>query len=54
MTPEEKTTTVIQKITVKKWTIKDKYPCPKCNKKVEYPEYTCENCNIKIKPVIKF
>lgn len=41
-------------ITVKKWTIKDKYPCPKCSKKLGYPDYTCIDCNVKIKPKMNF
>lgn len=41
-------------ITVKKWTIKDKYPCPKCGKKLVYPLYDCVKCDLHIKPKIQF
>ena len=41
-------------ITVRKWTIKDKYPCPQCGKKLAYPNYICEQDNIKIKPKVQF
>lgn len=41
-------------VSVKKWTIKDKFYCTQCGKKVEYPSYTCTPCNIKITPVINF
>lgn len=41
-------------IMVKKWTIKDKYPCPQCNAKLAHPNYTCEKCQIKLKPKMQF
>ncbi len=42
------------KITVKSWRNTDKYPCPKCGAKLGMPSYTCEKCNVKIKPVMNF
>lgn len=44
----------VVKITVKRWKNTDKYPCPKCGTKLGMPSYTCEKCNVKIKPVINF
>lgn len=41
-------------IIVKKWTIKDKYPCPQCGNKLAYPNYICEADNIKLKPKMQF
>jgi predicted RNA-binding Zn-ribbon protein involved in translation (DUF1610 family) len=41
-------------ITIKKWKNTDKYPCPKCGKKIGMPTYICEDCNIKIKPVMNW
>ncbi len=41
-------------VSVKSWKNTDKYPCPKCNKKIGMPSYTCEDCNIKLKPVMNF
>jgi hypothetical protein len=41
-------------IVVRKWTIKDKYPCPQCGKKLAYPNYLCEADNIKLKPKVQF
>jgi len=40
-------------INIKSWKSTDKYPCPKCGKRIRTP-YLCVPCNIKIKPVIKF
>lgn len=54
MTQEEKKEPTIFIISVKKWKNTDKYPCPKCGKSIGMPTYICEDCNIKIKPVIKF
>lgn len=39
---------------VKKWTIKDKYPCPKCGTKLGMPNYICTQCNIKLKVKMQF
>lgn len=44
----------IVNIIVRKWTIKDKYPCTKCGKKLVYPLYECDKCQIKIKPKMTF
>ena len=41
-------------ITVSSWRNTDKYPCPNCGAKLGMPDYTCEPCNIKIKPKVKF
>ena len=41
-------------IAIKKWKNTDKYPCPKCGKKIGMPTYICEDCNIKIKPVMNW
>lgn len=42
------------KITVRRWKNTDKYPCPKCGTKLGMPSYTCEKCNVKIKPIMNF
>lgn len=52
VTPEEQPKKII--VSVKKWTIKDKFYCTNCGKQVMYPQYTCTPCNIKIQPVINF
>lgn len=41
-------------IMVKSWRNTDKYPCPSCGKKVGMPTYTCEPCDIKLKPKMQF
>ena len=41
-------------ISIKSWRNTDKYPCPKCEKKLGMPDYTCKDCNIKLKPVMNF
>lgn len=41
-------------INIKSWRKTDKYPCPECSKKLSMPDYTCKNCNVKVKPIIKF
>ena len=41
-------------IMVKSWKRTDKYPCPKCGKKVGMPDYTCKPCNLVIKPKMQF
>lgn len=44
------------KMQVSSWTPKTKYPCSKCGTKIGmvHNEYNCKDCNIKIKPFIKF
>ena len=44
---------VIEK-TISSWRKKDKYPCPKCGKKLGMPEYKCVPCNLKIKLKMRF
>jgi DNA-directed RNA polymerase subunit RPC12/RpoP len=34
---------------VKGWRHTDKYPCPRCGKKLGTPDYKCHECNIKLK-----
>lgn len=34
---------------VTRWKNTDKYPCPKCDAKLNSPNYTCEPCKIKLK-----
>ncbi len=41
-------------INVKKWENTDKYPCPICGNELGMPTYTCEKCNVKVKPVMNF
>ena len=60
MTPEEiknenLPTEII--ISIKRWTNTDKFNCPKCNNKIglnEDNKYICQQCNIRLKPIIKF
>jgi DNA-directed RNA polymerase subunit RPC12/RpoP len=44
----------VHEITVTSWRITDVFRCPKCSKKVKYPDYTCEHCNVKVKPIMNF
>ena len=44
----------IVEMTVRKWRNTDKYPCPKCGKKLGMPHYKCEKCNIKLNLKMKF
>jgi ribosomal protein S27AE len=44
-------------LSVKNWKRGDKYDCPKCGNKIAANsdnKYLCEDCNIHIKPVMKF
>jgi DNA-directed RNA polymerase subunit RPC12/RpoP len=44
----------IHEVMVKSWRITDVFKCPKCSKKVPYPDYTCTDCNVKVQPKIFF
>jgi len=44
---------IVEKIVVY-WRKTDKYYCPECGKKVSYPEYICNDCNVKLKLKMKF
>lgn len=46
--------TVIER-PIKSWKQGDTYDCPQCNKKlIAAKDYTCNDCNIKVKSVMKF
>lgn len=53
MNPNKKEIRTVE-IKVKSWRNTDKYDCPGCSKKVSMPNYTCEDCGIKVKPIMKF
>jgi DNA-directed RNA polymerase subunit RPC12/RpoP len=40
-------------MTVFSWSKNGKYLCPKCSKLLEYPDYECNNCLIKLKIKVK-
>lgn len=44
----------VHEIRINSWRITDVFRCPKCSKKVPYPDYTCDDCNVRVKPVILF
>lgn len=46
--------TEIIEMFVRKWRNTDKYPCPKCCKKLGMPDYKCEKCNVKLKLKMQF
>ena len=52
-TEEQNSTDVIEKFIVS-WRRTDKYPCPKCGKKLGMPDYKCNPCNLKLKLKMKF
>ena len=39
---------------VTSWRNTDKYLCPKCSTKLSSPNYTCEDCKVKIKLKMQF
>jgi hypothetical protein len=44
-------------VTLSKWKITDKIPCPKCNKQLQMnseKKYICEPCKVHVKPRIQF
>jgi hypothetical protein len=53
-TEQPKIEPVVIVLSVKSWRNTDKYSCPMCEKKLGMPDYTCKDCNVKVKPVIKF
>jgi len=46
--------TEIVEMFIKKWKNTDKFPCPKCGKKLGMPDYKCDKCNVKLKLKMKF